>query len=305
MELKKKTKKTSFLLKNQGRATIEYLLLGSLLFFLVQYLISPLGENLKDFSGALVGPDGYYACLMKNGLLPAKDTPCSTYLEAVEIAAQGISSDAAQRKAQRNQADSSSSSASESTEQASSSDKTKSKKKPRRFSPLSQGSSSSGSSAAQNFLTSRTPSLIPLSHQKSARRLSEETVSSSKKKKRAGPVHFEFKKSQQRTKPTIRLSGESPRSSGHLGYIILPPPKKEKQRQAFVEVSGKKRVQQGDASIKTQKHLKLAQRKPAEQEAKLPLFSPGNLIKFIFIAILLLALFFLIFSYIMEFKNND
>ncbi|MCY4320905.1 MAG: hypothetical protein OXC37_00650 [Bdellovibrionaceae bacterium] len=61
----KKNKKSSV-----GQATIEYLLLIVLVIAIATGIGGPLGLYLKRFSGALLGPNGYYACLTERGLLP-------------------------------------------------------------------------------------------------------------------------------------------------------------------------------------------------------------------------------------------
>ena len=63
-----------FLNNPKGQATVEYILLITFVITLALGVGGPFGRLLKDFSGALVGPKGYYACLTKNGLLPAKSS---------------------------------------------------------------------------------------------------------------------------------------------------------------------------------------------------------------------------------------
>ena len=62
-------------LKNKkGQATVEYFLLLVVVISLALSIGGPLGKRLKKFSGALVGPQGYYACLTKEGLLPVSSS---------------------------------------------------------------------------------------------------------------------------------------------------------------------------------------------------------------------------------------
>ena len=53
-----------------AQATVEYLLLIVVVIALATGIGGPLGIYLKKFSGALLGPQGYYACLTERGLLP-------------------------------------------------------------------------------------------------------------------------------------------------------------------------------------------------------------------------------------------
>ena len=55
---------------SSGQATVEYLLIMMVVVALVLGIAGPLGRHLKGFSGALVGPEGYYGCLTERGLLP-------------------------------------------------------------------------------------------------------------------------------------------------------------------------------------------------------------------------------------------
>ena len=57
-------------LKSRGQATVEYLLLIVVVIAIATGIGGPLGRHLAKFSGALLGPDGYYACLTEKGKLP-------------------------------------------------------------------------------------------------------------------------------------------------------------------------------------------------------------------------------------------
>ena len=50
---------------------MEYLLLMVVVALLALSIGGPLGRYLTNFSGALIGPTGYYACLTQYGLLPS------------------------------------------------------------------------------------------------------------------------------------------------------------------------------------------------------------------------------------------
>ena len=60
----------------------EYLLLIMVIIAIALGIGGPLGRHLRDFSGAILGPSGYYACLTKKGLLPGDVSPgggCGNY----------------------------------------------------------------------------------------------------------------------------------------------------------------------------------------------------------------------------------
>ena len=57
-------------LESRGQATVEYLLLIVVVIAIATGIGGPLGRHLSDFVGALLGPDGYYACLTEKGKLP-------------------------------------------------------------------------------------------------------------------------------------------------------------------------------------------------------------------------------------------
>ena len=62
---------------------MEYILLIVVVIAIALGIGGPLGKYLRDFSGALVGPEGYYACLTREGLLPGAPTsaPCGKYAD--------------------------------------------------------------------------------------------------------------------------------------------------------------------------------------------------------------------------------
>lgn len=55
---------------SKGQATIEYVLLLVVIITIALGIGGPLGRHLTKFSGAMVGPEGYYACLTRHGVLP-------------------------------------------------------------------------------------------------------------------------------------------------------------------------------------------------------------------------------------------
>ncbi len=71
-----------------GQATVEYILLLCVVIAIALSVGRPLGKYLTQFSGALVGPAGYYACLTRKGLLPG-DPKISSECPGLLAAAQG------------------------------------------------------------------------------------------------------------------------------------------------------------------------------------------------------------------------
>ena len=56
----------------RGQATVEYLLLAVVVITIGKAVVSPMGKNLQEWASKMLGPNGYYACLMEHGLIPGK-----------------------------------------------------------------------------------------------------------------------------------------------------------------------------------------------------------------------------------------
>ena len=54
----------------KGQATLENILLWAVIGVVAFVVNNHLGKYLKDISGAMIGPNGYYGCLTKAGKLP-------------------------------------------------------------------------------------------------------------------------------------------------------------------------------------------------------------------------------------------
>ena len=72
-----------------GQATLEYLLLIVIVIAIALGIGGPLGRHLRDFSGALLGPEGYYACLTERAILPGESSECG---QSVDLAMGSLSS---------------------------------------------------------------------------------------------------------------------------------------------------------------------------------------------------------------------
>ena len=74
-----------------GQATVEYILLIVIVVAIALAVKGPLGERLGEFSGKMVGEDGYYACLMERGYLPEdpRASECGKYKLEAEGSLQG------------------------------------------------------------------------------------------------------------------------------------------------------------------------------------------------------------------------
>ncbi len=68
-------KKFIKLSKSRGQATMEYILLIAVV-VAIFVVFKKYGEGLMGFSARMVGPDGYYGCLLKKGQLPGN--PCGS-----------------------------------------------------------------------------------------------------------------------------------------------------------------------------------------------------------------------------------
>lgn len=61
-----------FLTQNRGQAIVEYTLILSLVILLATGLLMPLHKGFEALGFGLFGPDGYFSCLLKTGLLPGQ-----------------------------------------------------------------------------------------------------------------------------------------------------------------------------------------------------------------------------------------
>ena len=57
-------------LKKKGQATVEYLLLAVIIIIIGKVIVSPMGKSLQEWATKMLGPKGYYACLLEHGLIP-------------------------------------------------------------------------------------------------------------------------------------------------------------------------------------------------------------------------------------------
>ena len=62
----------AFLTQNRGQAIVEYTLILSLVILLATGLLMPLHKGFEALGGGLFGPEGYFSCLLKTGLLPGQ-----------------------------------------------------------------------------------------------------------------------------------------------------------------------------------------------------------------------------------------
>lgn len=99
LELLSKQKASSVVFSfRRGQATVEYILLLVVVMAIAFGIGGPLGRHLKDFSGSLLGPQGYYACLTKEGVLPkgvygsSGTNPCGNYSALAGNHLKGVSS---------------------------------------------------------------------------------------------------------------------------------------------------------------------------------------------------------------------
>ena len=56
----------------KGQATVEYILLAVVVIIIGKFVVSPMGQVLQEWATKMLGPKGYYACLMEHGLIPGK-----------------------------------------------------------------------------------------------------------------------------------------------------------------------------------------------------------------------------------------
>ena len=61
-----------FFHSKKGQATVEYLLLAVVIIVIGKVVVSPMGKTLQAWATKMLGPKGYYACLMEYGQIPGK-----------------------------------------------------------------------------------------------------------------------------------------------------------------------------------------------------------------------------------------
>ena len=293
-----------------GQATIEYLLLVAVVVLLARLILTPLGEGLRQFSGALVGPDGYYACLMENGLIPGfeKITTGGGELDCrnQSIEAQALltakigsinstlnSSGNLSRTGSNSQAnrDKAAAAAKKQAEK----NKNSAKNKEKGGDTGASSRSSSNRSAGQNAGQSRISKF-------------KERKRRARVKNRAGSDQGGFeseyakksKSAEKRTKKRFKTS----RAQGFLGTFYIDDEEELGRPRVFRSES----VNQS-SSQKNEKKRSFAtnsQRKVAEANAK-PTegFALGNFLKYLIIAGIIVSILLVIFSQVMEFQNRD
>ena len=72
---KKYSKNVAYLSSSAGQAIVEYVLILSVLVFVGGGLLFTFNQGVQAWGKALLGTDGYFACLLQTGLLPMQSRP--------------------------------------------------------------------------------------------------------------------------------------------------------------------------------------------------------------------------------------
>ncbi len=296
----KKGKKRGFSAKS-GQATIEYILLLVIVIFLARFILTPLGEGLRRFSGALVGPGGYYSCLMENGLLPRLDAieggvNCkSKKAEAVAFAQAKIASIEENLANQERRSNRIKNAKAARDREREASDKNS--KNGKRRNKKNSSTSQAGSSGQQigGDLSSN-------SHRKKRRKRKKRTKIGNLGGTGFKPDKFETPQKQKTSKRKSRVRFND---DGFLGAIYIDEEEKRKRNSLTAASSGERN--KGVEKEATRKRLIAhTKREPSELKEKVDTsFKLGGFLKYFFIGAMIVAILLVVFSQVMEFQNRD
>ncbi|MGI9549398.1 MAG: hypothetical protein ACR2M7_05460 [Bdellovibrionales bacterium] len=290
-------------LSSSGQATVEYILLLVIVVLLARFVLSPLGEGVKQYSGALVGPGGYYSCLMEHGGVPGhddiEDVATGEKLDCGESklkASAGWNSELGSIEPGLQKASSASDHSDSSKNEASKEKKTKDpSSSPQQISNSSskrgskRGSSAGGDSSSNLKAASSTKIKRKKRIRKTKRAFKEEYKKPSTK---TGTSEIEdFGSSKKRT----------------VSVIIIDAEEEEEKKRSSLFRSEKKAAQQADEKTKKKGHLIASAKrgtdgKASEIDGKLPF---EKFLKYLIILAILVAIFLVVFSQVMEFQNRE
>ena len=284
-----------------GQATTEYILILVVVIALFKFIGGPLVENLTSWGFKLVGPGGYYSCLMENGLLPGfryanSSEGCSARkadaLANLTNEGEGILGGEGAEKFQTAEERARKGGGKKRKKNK----KRKKKKKPKKTKTPTLGSGSGGSSRRGSSRSYAGRSKKLSRHSRSSSQ-TENGGSSFENSEEKGEVYTTGKKriSNKQKKKRVRR-----RQQGYLGFEV---PEEEQRPASFKEKfssKGKGLGETKNSRIKTKKRI---ERKIQVEEDKPLQF--GEFLKYLFIAALIIILLVVGGSQVLELKNKD
>ena len=301
---------------------MEYLLLAVVIIVIGKVVVSPMGKALQEWATKMLGPKGYYACLMEYGLIPGKrweslGIECGAYkvaavgdLESLEggsglMSGGGSSSGSSGGDSSSGEGDSSEEGGS-SEEDSDSKDKSDRKKRgPSSNSGDGSGDSfTEGSGTDPNAFSGRFPALQSKNKNTSSGK-NPKRKRRKKRPKRSGPKDVTLKADTNSSDGGSWETGE-----GYLGRISIefedeeqdkPPPVFEAQGSASQTGAETPAAQKQKNRVQVNK---LGEGKKGNITDMKPL-TLGGYMKWLFIAVLVIAVVLVIGSQILEFQNAD
>ncbi len=298
-----KKNKKRIISAESGQATVEYLLLLVVVIVIARFILTPLGKGLAEFSGALLGPDGYYYCLMTNGLVPSfeiitdkatgKKLDCRNLkLEAQASFNSEIDSiDKGLRKAGHSASgESERRNGNENMETIDSDSKNKGE--------ANAKNKRKGGSAGQDT-GGGSSSLSRLNKKKKKRRKKRIKVSDEKNFK------SEFEKRRRRKKKRTNNNLDSGGSGEVTTTIIYIDDEEENKRPAIFKSSKSTAEDIKEDGKKGSLIMGPATESKRTLSNKEEGFELGRFLKYLIIAAIIIAILLVIFSQVMEFQNRD
>ena len=311
----------------KGQATVEYLLLAVVVITIGKAVVSPMGKNLQEWASKMLGPNGYYACLMEYGLIPGKQwndpvISCGTHKVSAMGGLTGVGggggggslsggggSSGGGSSTGGEGSDSSGSDGASGDEQKDSGKKGRKKRGPS-ASDTGDGSGSEGFSEGSAEGDSAGDSdrfLLGKSGKKSQKtRVSARRKARKKAGKKRGMKDIQLKEATD----SSGVAGTAEEGVGYLGRLYVESEEEEDDNpppvfQSQVGAGGKK----GGAAASMQKKNRMQINKLPDGKAgsigDLEPISFGGYMKWLFIAIALIAVVLVIGSQILEFQNAD
>ena len=298
---------------SKGQATVEYILLLVVIMAIALGIGGPLGRHLKEFSGAMVGPDGYYACLTKNGILPGKaytdfagvDCGRQSSLAIDHIGQIGVNSRSGFGSNFGSSYGSNSGSGSEnldSSGRGEDSGDTGPKSSRHRVKTARSGSSAGKSGSGQGFGEFSNNEMSFSAGSKKKRNKNRKRKK--KHRVRGDKLEGDFFNGEKSKRGRIQM--QTRQEETYLGdqiYII----EKEEKATVFKVENNDKSVAVSNEEVGKKAGL-IADRRPDEDSGlddKQKAMDFGGFLKYLLIAIMIIAIFVVIFSQVMEYQNRD
>jgi len=279
-----------------------------------RFVLTPLGEGLRDFAGSLVGPGGFYACLMEQGLIPKYSTTINRrtgqQIRCKERQNQAIASlqvqttSIAQNLDAQGQGQGQGSSANSGQNQQNREGQG-GENQAGQDQKASKASKRSGSKSSKRRFGTRTSnpssSLLSLNkgYEKKKKRFGTRTSNPSSL---SPDLYTDGKKKKKRKK---KKASNDDRGIGFLGYIHFKQERPERAPARFRLTSSAKdtnNLKETKPSVVALTAPSRSDQKPPETDTSLTL---PDLLKYFILAAIFILLAAVIFSQIMEFQNRD